>query len=106
MSSLLSLASQVPYYNLTISHGSISHVITLNESYYIFTGPEHTLPPCEVYNFSIIATYVGVTYTGAGCSIPSSETLMLYLRNLLGTDNFWTEVNLLGELILNTTVEV
>ena len=78
MSSSLSLASAIPYYNLTISHGSISHVISLNESHmhYNISAPEGA-PPCEVYNFSIIAMYVDATYTGAGCSIPSSEILML-----------------------------
>ena len=74
MSSSLSLASiiaQGPYYNLTISHGSASRIISLNESYYIFTAPEGA-PPCEVYNFSVSATYVGTTYTGAGCNVPST----------------------------------
>ena len=28
-------------------------------------------PPCEIYNFSVAATYIGATYTGAGCSVPS-----------------------------------
>ena len=75
MSSSLSLASiiaQDPYYNvnLIISHRSASHIISLNESYYIFTAPEGA-PPCEVYNFSVTATYVGASYTGSGCSVPS-----------------------------------
>ena len=55
---------------LTISHGSHTETIFLNESYYLFTAPE-SVPPCEVYNFSVTATYVGATYTGAGCSVPS-----------------------------------
>ena len=55
---------------LTISHGSSSDIMSLNESYYHFTAPEGA-PPCEVYNFSVTATYVGATYTGAGCSVPS-----------------------------------
>ena len=37
---------------------------------FIFTAPD-SAPPCEVYNFSVTATYVGTTYTGAGCSVPS-----------------------------------
>jgi hypothetical protein len=51
---------------------TISNIMSksLNESYYHFTAPEGA-PPCEVYNFSITATYVGATYTGAGCSLPS-----------------------------------
>ena len=57
-------------FSLTISHGSTSQVISLNDSFYYFTAPEDA-PPCEVYNFSVTATYVGATYTGAGCSVPS-----------------------------------
>ena len=50
---------------------SSTQVISLNDSnYYYFTAPEDA-PLCEVYNFSVTATYVGATYTGAGCSIPS-----------------------------------
>ena len=65
----------VPYamqtFSLTVSHGSSSQEISgLTESYYNFTGPEGA-PPCEVYNFSLTATYVGATFTGAGCSVPS-----------------------------------
>ena len=59
-------------FSLTISHGSHTKTISLNERYYHFTAPEGA-PPCEVYNFSVTAMYVGATYTGAGCSIPSSE---------------------------------
>ena len=55
---------------LTISHGLSNEVFLLNESFYFFTAPEGA-PPCEIYNFSVIATYVGATYTGAGCSVPS-----------------------------------
>ena len=57
-------------FSLTISYGSSSQVISLNGSYYNFTAPEGA-PPCEVYNFSVTGTYVGATYTGAGCSVPS-----------------------------------
>jgi hypothetical protein len=55
---------------LTTSHRSSSGKVSLNASYYLFTAPEGA-PPCEVYNFSVTATYVGATYTGAGCSVPS-----------------------------------
>ena len=59
-------------FSLTISFGSSSQVITLNESYYYFIAPEGA-PPCQVYNFSVTATYniPGASYTGAGCSVPS-----------------------------------
>ena len=69
-SSLHLLADVVQSFFLTISHGSSSQVISLNESHYNFTDPEGA-PPCEVYNFSVTATYVGATYTGAGCNVPS-----------------------------------
>ena len=70
--------SQVPslelnqtYYFLTvISRNDFNESFQLNQPYYNFIAPENT-PPCEVYNFSISATYVGATYTGAGCSVPS-----------------------------------
>ena len=43
----------------------------LYEPYYLFTALDGA-PPCEVYNFSVTATYVGATYTGAGCSVSST----------------------------------
>ncbi len=64
------LETNIQTYSLTVSYGSVSQVIHLNESYYHFTAPE-VAPPCQVYNFSVTATYVGATYTGAGCSVPS-----------------------------------
>ena len=66
----LSVGDAVQSFLLTISHGSSSEMISLNESHYHFTAPEGA-PPCEVYNFSVTATYVGATYTGASCSVPS-----------------------------------
>ena len=44
--------------------------LKFSQPYYVFTAPEGA-PPCEVYNFSVTATYIGATYTGAGCSVPS-----------------------------------
>ena len=66
----LSVGDEAQIFLLTIGHGSTSDTMSLNESYYYFTAPEGA-PPCEVYNFSVTATYVGATYTGAGCSVPS-----------------------------------
>ena len=63
-------------YTLTVtSSGILSQSFSLDTpylSYFTFTAPEDA-PPCEVYNFSVTATYdiVGATYTGAGCSVPS-----------------------------------
>ena len=38
----------------------------------VFTAPE-SAPLCEIYNFSVTATYTlsGVIYSGSGCSVPS-----------------------------------
>jgi hypothetical protein len=60
-------------FSLRVSRGSSIQEIPMlrNESTYYFTAPEGA-PPCEVYNFSVTATYVGATYTGAGCRVSSS----------------------------------
>ena len=47
----------------------------VQEPFYVYTAahvPEDP-PPCEIYNFSVAATYIGATYTGsgAGCRVPS-----------------------------------
>ena len=87
---LVSLAAQGVYYmcNLTISHGSIIEVIPINEleSTYHFTAPEGA-PPCEVYNFSVTVTYVGATYTGAGCSVPVLSTTLPSLPDVKNLSN-------------------
>lgn len=54
-------------FTLKISNSSSTHEIVLNESHYYFTAPEDA-SPCEIYNFSVSATYVGATYTGDSCS--------------------------------------
>ena len=55
-----------------ISANTLPYSVQLNESHndIVFTAPQGA-PPCEVYNFSVSATYVGATYTGDGCSVPS-----------------------------------
>ena len=71
-------------FSLTVSHGSSSQdTLGLIESTYHFTASE-SAPPCEVYNFSVTATYVGATYTGAGCSVPSPvlSTMLPSLPNI------------------------
>jgi hypothetical protein len=61
----------MPSFSLTVSNRSTSNDIPgLIEPYYDFFAPEGA-PPCEVYNFSVTATYVGDIYTGAGCRVPS-----------------------------------
>ena len=58
-------------YTLTITNThNQPQILKLNQSYYGFTAPEGA-PPCEIYNFSVTAIYVGASYTGAGCSVPS-----------------------------------
>ena len=66
------LAGAALRFSLRFSSGSsFQETLMLhNESTYHFTAPEGA-PPCDVYNFSVTATYVGATYTGAGCSVPS-----------------------------------
>ena len=63
---------------MTVRDGERNAVTSsqLGECYFIFSGSD-SAPACEVYNFSVTATYVGATYTGAGCSEPSIETFML-----------------------------
>ena len=99
--SLASLAAQSVYYNLTITQGSSVQEISLNETNYSFTPPEDA-PTCEVYSFSVTAAYVGAIYTGASCSDEHSETLIFQKK----PDKIWPNVCLLGELVLNITVEV
>jgi hypothetical protein len=43
----------------------------------IFTAPED-VPHCEVYNFSVTATYdiIGAAYTGASCSVTVSGSVL------------------------------
>ena len=62
-------------YTLTVT--SLNTQPQLHESlgpYFLFTAPEGA-PPCEVYNFSVAATYVGTTYTGPGCHVVLSRML-------------------------------
>ena len=53
-----------------ISHNTQPLSVQVNTSFLVFVAPEGA-PFCEVYNFSVTVTYVGTTYTGAGCSVPS-----------------------------------
>ena len=64
-------ANVMQTFSLTISHRSRTEkVLSLNKPLYYFTVPD-VAPPCEVYNFSVTATYVGATYTGVSCHVPS-----------------------------------
>jgi hypothetical protein len=72
----LSVFGAAQIFLLTISYGSSSDTMPLSEFHYHFTAPKGA-PPCEVYNFSVTATYVGATYTGAGCSVPSIANMIM-----------------------------
>ena len=83
--------------------------MSLNESYYHFTAPEGA-PLCEVYNFSVTATYVGATYTGSGCSVPSNtiEMMLPSLPNIarLEISLVYSLVQSSKQFILNISFEV
>ena len=75
-------------YTLSVMSPSIREQIKLHEPYYLFTAPEGA-PPCEVYNFSVTATYdvggASHVHTGAGCSVPS-QMLSIMLPSLPDID--------------------
>ena len=96
-------------YTLTIINSSNTHdqpqILKLNQPYYEFTAAEGA-PPCEVYNFSVTTTYVGATYTGAGCSVPSPAiSRMLPSLPDIGPPVFTLEKKSTG-ITLNTSFEV
>ena len=67
------------------SSNSNTQSFQLNDTSYIFTAPEGS-NPCDVYNFSVAATYIGAIYTGAGCSEPS-EMYSVMLPSLPDIEN-------------------
>ena len=70
-----------------ISDNTGERTFLTDETYLLFTARED-VPPCEVYNFSVTATYVGATYTGAGCGVPSPvlSTMLPTLPNISGLE--------------------
>ena len=63
--------NQTYMYTLTVTtSNSTSQTFQTDGQIYVFKVPDNA-PPCEVYNFSVTATYDGATYTGAACSEPS-----------------------------------
>ena len=97
-------------FSLKINYGSNIRVVSLNESYYNFIAPEGA-PPCQVYNFSITATYIGATYTGAGCSVPS-PVINTMLPSLPDTNQVESSLSYLltkqpdGNLMLHVSLSV
>ena len=84
-------------------------MLNLNQTYYVFTALEDA-PPCEVYNFSVTATYVGATYTGAGCNV-SSPVLNTMLPSLPNISRLESSLNFVlskkfGDLSLHISFEV
>ena len=76
------------------------------EPYLHFTSPEGA-PPCEVYNFSVTATYVGATYTGADCSVPSPVlSTMLPSLPLIGNVQSSSIEKQAGEAVLTVYFQV
>ena len=76
-----------------MSTNTLHRSIRLNESHnvIVFTAPKGA-PPCEVYNFSVTATYVGATYTGDGCSV-LSPVLSRMLPSLPDIHNLESSLN-------------
>ena len=60
-------------YVLTVMSGDTQpQVFHQNETSFVYNAPKGS-PPCEFYNFSVTANYVGTmtTYTGADCNVHS-----------------------------------
>ena len=94
-------------YNLTVVNSvNQQWTFTIQEPYHLFTAPEGA-PPCEVYNFSVTATYVGATYTGAGCSVPSTivSTVLPSLPQINSSSSFSLEKRA-GEFVLTVYFQV
>ena len=102
-----------PKFSLQISNRSMFEVVLLNKTNHTFAIPKNT-PPCEVYNFSVTATYVGATYTGAGCNVPSPvlSTMLPSLPDIKGLETSLdysirlTHDDDLSQLVLNVSFEV
>ena len=99
----------------TLSIAISTYIVPLREQLQdtniIFTAPEGA-PLCEVYNFSVTATYdiIGTTYTGMGCSI-SSSVLSTMLPTLPKIDKLEPTLNYslekaLNRIILTTNFQV
>ena len=96
--------------NLTI-YNTISQqwVFQLQQPYYVFIAPEGA-SPCEIYSFKSSHTYVGATYSGAGCSVhsPVLSTILPSLPDisiLQSSHNFSLE-KVAGKIILTVYFQV
>ena len=85
---------------------NLQWIFTTQELYLHFTAPEGA-PPCEVYDLSVTATYVGATYTGPDCSVPSSViTRMLPSLPLIGNVQSYSIEKRAGEAVLTVHFQV
>ena len=94
---------------LTITYGSNITVINTIKHHYSFSALEGA-PSCEAYNLSIMATYIGATYSGPGCSVPSPtvSTMLPSLPDIekLNSSLTYSLTSIGGIFILNITLEV
>ena len=93
-------------YTLSATSANIQpQIVKLHERSYVFTAPEGA-PPCEIYNFSVLATYydvAGTTYTGDGCSV-ATPVLQRMLPSLPDIRNLESSLYLI--LMKNATGQV
>lgn len=92
------------------SSNSKTQYFQLNDTNYIFTAPKGS-DPCDVYNFSVTATYTGAIYTGADCSVPSEIYSMMLpslpdIENVESTLNYSVEKRSAERVSLNIQFEV
>ena len=84
----------------------------IQEFFCVFTALDpKDASPCEVYNFSVTATYPGATYTGTGCSVPSPvfTTMLPSLPNITRLESsvkYSLKKNLSGRVVLRVTFMV
>ena len=110
-SSLPSLVDPEPNqtYTLSVKSPSIEQtLLELDEPFYLFTADG--APPCEVYNFSVSATYVGANYTGDGCA-SHSPVLSTMLPSLPEVEMMESSINYIlnqksGKVILSVSYKV
>ena len=106
------LHDRVQTYSIRVMNSSNNaqpRIHKFHQPYYVFIAPDGA-PPCEVYNFSVTATYVGASYTGAGCSVPSPvlSRMLPSLPNIERMNSSLTYSPVLnhGDLKLNVSFEV
>ena len=101
-------------YTLSVTSANTQpQIVELHERSYVFTAPEGA-PPCEVYNFSVLATYHdigGTTYTGDGCSVATPVLQRMLpsppdIRNLESSLYVHLQKNATGQVTLKASFSV